>query len=103
MSFAFKAKGRDARPRAHAGEFWAGVPPRTNNLLKTTFATSKLIQEKVAYRGRPEDTARNEGIARMLKAGMSWSAVQAAAGCSRATIAKVAQRCHFIHNLINNL
>jgi DNA invertase Pin-like site-specific DNA recombinase len=45
-----------------------------------------------AYRGRPEDTARNAGIAGMLRSGMSWSAIQAAAGCSRATIAKVAKR-----------
>ena len=44
------------------------------------------------YRGRPEDIARNEGIASMLKAGMSWSSIQAATGCSRATVAKVAQR-----------
>jgi DNA invertase Pin-like site-specific DNA recombinase len=43
------------------------------------------------YRGRPEDTGRNEGIAGMLKAGMSWSAIQDAAKCSRATIAKVAR------------
>ena len=46
------------------------------------------------YRGRREDTARNEGIAGMLKAGMSWSSIQAATGCSRATIAKVGQRQH---------
>lgn len=45
-----------------------------------------------SYRGRPEDTARNAGIAGMLKSGMSWSAIQAATGCSRATIAKVASR-----------
>ena len=45
-----------------------------------------------AYRGRPEDTARNAGIAAMLRSGMSWSAIQAAAGCSRATIAKVRAR-----------
>jgi DNA invertase Pin-like site-specific DNA recombinase len=45
-----------------------------------------------AYRGRPEDTGRNEGIAGMLRSGMSWAAIQAAAGCSRATIAKVAKR-----------
>jgi DNA invertase Pin-like site-specific DNA recombinase len=44
------------------------------------------------YRGRPEDAARNAGIAGMLKGHMSWSAIQAAAGCSRATIAKVAKR-----------
>jgi hypothetical protein len=31
-------------------------------------------------------------IAGMLRSGMSWSAIQAATGCSRATIAKVAKR-----------
>jgi DNA invertase Pin-like site-specific DNA recombinase len=45
-----------------------------------------------AYRGRPEDTARNAGIAGMLRSGMSWTAIQVATGCSRATIAKVAKR-----------
>lgn len=45
-----------------------------------------------AYRGRPEDTARNAGIASMLRSGLSWTAIQAATGCSRATIAKVAKR-----------
>jgi DNA invertase Pin-like site-specific DNA recombinase len=45
-----------------------------------------------AYRGRPEDVERNAGIAAMLRDGMSWSTIQAAAGCSRATIAKVAKR-----------
>jgi DNA invertase Pin-like site-specific DNA recombinase len=44
------------------------------------------------YRGRPEDTARNAGIAGMLRSGMSWSAIQAATGCSRATVAKVRAR-----------
>jgi len=44
------------------------------------------------YRGRKEDTARNAGIAAMLKAGSSWSQIQAATGCSRATIAKIAKR-----------
>ena len=43
------------------------------------------------YRGRPEDTARNAGIAAMLRAGESWTAIQAATGCSRATIAKIAK------------
>ena len=44
------------------------------------------------YRGRPEDVDRNAGIAGMLRSGMSWTAIQAATGCSRATIAKVARR-----------
>jgi DNA invertase Pin-like site-specific DNA recombinase len=44
------------------------------------------------YRGRAEDTARNQGIAHMLAAGQSWNSVQAATGCSRATIAKIAKR-----------
>lgn len=43
------------------------------------------------YKGRPTDTKRNEGIASMLRAGMSWSNVQAATGCSRATVAKIAK------------
>jgi DNA invertase Pin-like site-specific DNA recombinase len=30
-----------------------------------------------AYRGRPEDTARNAGIAGMLHSGMSWTAILA--------------------------
>jgi DNA invertase Pin-like site-specific DNA recombinase len=45
-----------------------------------------------AYRGRREDTARLEGIAAMLRSKASWSAIEAAFGCSRATIAKVAKR-----------
>ena len=44
------------------------------------------------YRGRPEDIGRNAGIASMLRDGSSWTAIQDAFGCSRATIAKVAKR-----------
>lgn len=44
------------------------------------------------YKGRKEDTARNAGIAAMLKARSSWSQIQAATGCSRATILKIAKR-----------
>jgi DNA invertase Pin-like site-specific DNA recombinase len=44
------------------------------------------------YRGRPEDTKRNSAIASMLKAGSSWSMIQSATKCSRATIAKIAKK-----------
>jgi DNA invertase Pin-like site-specific DNA recombinase len=44
------------------------------------------------YKGRPEDTERNDGIGRMVAAGQSWNTIQAATGCSRATIAKIAKR-----------
>jgi DNA invertase Pin-like site-specific DNA recombinase len=44
------------------------------------------------YRGRPEDTKRNTSIATMLRKGLSWSEVQDATGCGRATVAKVAAR-----------
>jgi DNA invertase Pin-like site-specific DNA recombinase len=44
------------------------------------------------YRGRPEDAKRNEAIVKMLAGGQSWSAVQTATKCSRATIAKLAKR-----------
>ena len=47
---------------------------------------------KGKYKGRPEDTKRNAGIACMLKAGQSWGQIQSATGCSRATIAKIAKQ-----------
>ena len=47
---------------------------------------------KGLYKGRPEDTERNDGIARMIAAGQSWTSIQAATGCGRATIAKIAKR-----------
>jgi DNA invertase Pin-like site-specific DNA recombinase len=44
------------------------------------------------YKGRPEDTERNAGIASLLAEGRSWSFIQDMTGCSRATVAKVAKR-----------
>jgi DNA invertase Pin-like site-specific DNA recombinase len=44
------------------------------------------------YIGRPENKRRNARIAAMLAAGTSYSDVQEATGCSRATVAKVAKR-----------
>jgi DNA invertase Pin-like site-specific DNA recombinase len=44
------------------------------------------------YRGRPENAARNAGIGAMLRGGASWTAIQNATGCSRATINKVSRR-----------
>ena len=44
------------------------------------------------YRGRLENTARNDGIAAMLRAGSSYSQIQEATGCGRATVAKVKKR-----------
>src|SRR5882672_3737999 len=44
------------------------------------------------YKGRPEDTERNAGIASLLAEGRSWSFIQDMTGCSRATVAKIAKR-----------
>jgi DNA invertase Pin-like site-specific DNA recombinase len=44
------------------------------------------------YIGRPENKRRNTRIASMLAGGASYSAVQSATGCSRATVAKIAKR-----------
>jgi DNA invertase Pin-like site-specific DNA recombinase len=44
------------------------------------------------YKGRAEDVERNAGIGQMIAAGQSWSSIQAATGCSRATVAKIAKR-----------
>lgn len=44
------------------------------------------------YRGRAEDTERNGAIVRMLASGQSWSSIQAATGCSRSTLSRLAKR-----------
>jgi len=44
------------------------------------------------YKGRPENTDRNAGIAAQLRGGASWTSIQKSMGVSRATIAKVARR-----------
>ena len=44
------------------------------------------------YVGRPENKRRNTRIASMLAAGTSYSDIQQATGCSRATVAKIAKR-----------
>lgn len=41
------------------------------------------------YKGRPENVERNATIGRMLDKGVSYTDIQKATGCSRATIAKV--------------
>lgn len=49
-------------------------------------------KEEGRYKGRPEDKDRNAGIASLLAKGISWSQIQDATGCSRATVAKIAKR-----------
>lgn len=44
------------------------------------------------YRGRKEDADRNAAILDMLAAGTTWSTIQAATGCSRSTLARLAKR-----------
>jgi DNA invertase Pin-like site-specific DNA recombinase len=47
---------------------------------------------KAAGQGPPEDVERNAGTLAMIEAGASWTWIQNATGCSRATIAKIAKR-----------
>jgi DNA invertase Pin-like site-specific DNA recombinase len=44
------------------------------------------------YKGRPEDTERNQAIIKLLKAGQSWSSIIAATGCSRSTLSRLSKR-----------
>jgi DNA invertase Pin-like site-specific DNA recombinase len=44
------------------------------------------------FKGRPVDAERNDDIGRMIAAGQSCPTIQAATGCSRATIAKITKR-----------
>ena len=45
-----------------------------------------------AYKGRPENTARNAAILSMLDAGQSWATIQKATGCSSSTLHRLAKR-----------
>ncbi|WP_169194365.1 recombinase family protein [Devosia sp. MC1541] len=47
---------------------------------------------KGSYRGRPEDTQRNEAILSMLRSGQSWNTIIRATGCSRSTLSRLAKR-----------
>lgn len=49
-------------------------------------------KSKGLFKGRPEDAKRNDAITKMLKAGQSWNTIIAAAGCSRSTVARLAER-----------
>jgi DNA invertase Pin-like site-specific DNA recombinase len=49
-------------------------------------------KEAGKYIGRPENKRRNAKISTMLAKGASYSEVQDATGCSRATVAKIAKR-----------
>lgn len=44
------------------------------------------------YTGRPEDTARNAAIMKMLANGQSWNSIIAATKCSRSTLSRLSQR-----------
>lgn len=48
-------------------------------------------KEAGKYKGRPEDAQRNEKIARLLNAGMSYTDIMGTVNCSRATVAKVSK------------
>ncbi|MBK1795107.1 recombinase family protein [Devosia sp. WQ 349] len=47
---------------------------------------------KGSYRGRPEDTQRNEAILSMLRSGQSWNTIIQATGCSRSTLSRLSRR-----------
>ncbi len=44
------------------------------------------------YRGRPENTAKNEAIAAMLKEGKTWSQIKALVPVSKATLSTLSKR-----------
>ncbi len=44
------------------------------------------------YKGRPEDTERNQAITKLLKGGLSWNSIVDATGCSRSTLSRLAKK-----------
>ena len=45
-----------------------------------------------AYKGRRENSKRNEQIVSMMSKGMTWTAIQEATGCSRSTLSRLRAR-----------
>jgi len=50
------------------------------------------LKTQGGYKGRKEDTQRNEAIMTMLRRGDSWNHITTATGCSRSTLSRLAQR-----------
>lgn len=48
-------------------------------------------KKRGAYRGRPADEKRNQGIAKRLLKKQSWTDIEKLEGCSRSTIARIAK------------
>src|SRR4249920_1171006 len=69
-----------------------GQPDVIAQRLASTATECAQAKAEGRYKGRPEDTERNAGIASLLSEGRSWSFIQDMTGCSRATVAKVAKR-----------
>jgi DNA invertase Pin-like site-specific DNA recombinase len=49
-------------------------------------------KERGVYRGRKENTERNQAIVRMLQSGQSWSSIVSATGASRSLLSKLNKR-----------
>lgn len=50
------------------------------------------LKAEGGYKGRKEDTKRNEAIMAMLRKGDSWNHIVAATGCSRSTLSRLSHR-----------
>jgi DNA invertase Pin-like site-specific DNA recombinase len=50
------------------------------------------LKAEGGYKGRKEDTKRNDAIMSMLRRGDSWNQIIAATGCSRSTLSRLTQR-----------
>lgn len=50
------------------------------------------LKAEGGYKGRKEDTKRNEAIMEMLRKGDSWNHIIAATGCSRSTLSRLNTR-----------
>lgn len=50
------------------------------------------LKAEGGYKGRKEDSKRNEAIMDMLEKGQSWNSIIDATGCSRSTLSRLSQR-----------
>lgn len=95
--------------RANSDEFTARMLEAVNGMMLDVLAAvarkdyedrrrrqsqgiAKAKADKAKYKGRIENTERNNGIVKMLERGMAWSEIIKTTKCSRSTLARLAKR-----------
>ena len=93
---------QDGSLRRHWPDSAAAIPSRSASLCVRKLKRRRRQAQRIAkaktegrYRGGPENAERNKALTKMLKQGLSWSAIIGATGASRSTLSRLRKRQHW--------